>query len=114
LKEDCGLPQPDASWLRQDTLLLLTVPISLVLVFRQSLPFLLPLFVLPIYIPGFWILRRMQRSPQLENGVLLILGSFVWIILVDIFVITPCGEYWDTPWIPSWGSHGSACYQGKV
>lgn len=81
-----SLPRDDGWWLRQDTWFvsllygLLTLPISLALMMQQHIPAPLPFLILPVHVLGFWILRSMQRSRHIENGVLFVIGMSVWFI----------------------------------
>lgn len=81
-----SLPQPDAFWVRQDTVFvlmlysLLTLPFSLVLVSLQHLPWPVPFLILPLHGLGFRLLRFMQRSRHIENGILFVLGMSVWFL----------------------------------
>jgi len=81
-----SLPQPDAWWVRQDTVFvltfyfLLTLPFSLILVSLHHLPWPVPLLVLPLHGLGFRLLRFMQRSHHIENSILFVLGMSVWFL----------------------------------
>jgi hypothetical protein len=83
-----SLPRPESWWLRQDTLfvialyLLLTVPTSFFLVLQQHLLVGVPLMILPAHILGLLGLRYMQRSRHLDNGILIIIASCIWFILL--------------------------------
>jgi hypothetical protein len=83
-----SLPQPDSWWLRQDTIfvtgiyLLLTLPFSLILVGLQHLKWPVLFLILPLHSLGFFLLRFMQRSRHIENGILFILGMSVWFLLL--------------------------------
>lgn len=83
-----SLPRPDSWWLTQDTwfvsllYLLLTGPFSLALIMGQLVPALVPVFVLPVQVLGFFILRSMQRSLHIENSFIIILGMSIWFILL--------------------------------
>jgi hypothetical protein len=83
-----SLPQPDSWWLKQDTIFvtgfyaLLTLPFSLILVGLQHLPWPVPFIILPLHGLGFFLLRFMQRSRHIENGILFILGMSLWFLFL--------------------------------
>jgi hypothetical protein len=86
-----SLPRSDSWWLQQDTWFvsllygLMIVPGSLFLVMSQYLPWLVPFLIVPLHMFGFIVLRFMQRSRHLENGIFMIIGLSVWFILLGYF-----------------------------
>ncbi|WP_141734400.1 hypothetical protein [Oligoflexus tunisiensis] len=83
-----SLPRPESWWLRQDTgfvitlYLVMTVPLALTLVLQKNLSAWVPFIILPVHVLSLLALRHLQRSRHLDQGILIILGSCVWFILL--------------------------------